>query len=67
MFQLKWIRETFVACHTTETLDAYKRLKVLDREWMKKTLEACDITEALIDNNDYVWAEMDTETPEIIS
>ena len=36
-------------------------------EWMKKPLEACDITEALIDNTDYVWAGMDTETPEIIS
>ena len=67
MFQLKWIRETFEACHTTETLDAYKWLNVLDMEWMKKPLEACDITEALIDNTDYVWAGMDTETPEIIS
>ena len=66
MFQLKWIRETFEACHT-ETLDAYKWLNVLDMEWMKKPLEACDITEALIDNTDYVWAGMDTETPEIIS
>lgn len=33
----------------------------------RKAPEACDITEALIDNTDYVWGGMDTETPEIIS
>lgn len=67
MFQLKWFREIVEACHTTETLDAYKWLKVLDMEWTKKAPEACEITEALIDNTDYVWGGMDTETPEIIS
>ena len=45
MFQLKWIREIFEACHTAKTLNAYKRLKVLDMELTKKALEACDITE----------------------
>ena len=64
MFQLKWIRETFEASHTTETLHVYKRLHVLDMEWMKKTLEACDITEALIENTEYVWAGMETEASE---
>ena len=64
MFQLKWIRETFEASHTTETLHVFKRLNVLDIEWMKKALEACDITETLIGNTDYVWAGMDTEALE---
>ena len=64
MFQLKWIREQFEACRTTETLHAYERLHVLDMEWMKKALEACDITEALVENMDYVWAGMDTEASE---
>lgn len=64
MFQLTWIRETFEACRTTETLHVYKRLHVLDMEWMKKALEACDITEALVENTDYVWAGMGTEASE---
>ena len=67
MFHLKWIREIFEACHTTKSLDIYKRLNVPDMEWMKKALEACDITEALIENTGYIWTRMDTEAPEIIS